>query len=83
MEAHRQFYKDVHIVFRKSVEMRWLRRRDSCLDYFGEWSPKTDKPHGRGIWFGGNAVRVGYFKDGEIARGKVLTIVNDNTGSQV
>ena len=44
-------------------------------DYFGEWSSRTNSPHGRGIWFGGNTMRVGYFNNGEIARGKVFKSV--------
>ena len=66
----------MHVVFRRDVKMRW-DGKDSDRDYFGEWSSTTDKPHGRGIWFGENVVRVGYFKNGELARGKVLSICSD------
>jgi len=44
-------------------------------DYFGEWSAEQEKPHGRGIWFGGNTVRVGYFKSGAPTDGKVFCVV--------
>ena len=74
MVAHRQHYQNVHVVFRKDVKMRW-NGNNYDYDYFGEWSLTTDKPHGRGIWFGGNFIRVGYFKIGKIARGKVLKTV--------
>jgi hypothetical protein len=65
--------------------MRWNSKNGDNFvwDYFGEWSRTTDKPHGRGIWFGGNDVRVGYFKNGEVARGKVLTIATDKEGIEV
>ena len=76
MVAHRQHYQNVHVVFRKYVEMR-LNGKNFVWDYFGEWSRTTDKPHGRGIYFGGSSVRVGYFKNGVIARGKVLNLVTD------
>ena len=79
MVAHRQHYSNVHVVFRKDVKMRW-ESENLSFDYFGEWSRTTDKPHGRGIWFGGNSVRVGYFKNGEIARGKVFRIVTGKDG---
>ena len=82
MVAHRQHYQNVHVVFRKYVEMR-LRGKDFDRDYFGEWSSTTDKPHGRGIYFGANGVRVGYFKNGEIARGKVFRIVTKKEGIDV
>jgi hypothetical protein len=37
MVAHRKHYKNVHAVFRKNVEMRWIG--DNCVrDYFGEYS---------------------------------------------
>ena len=59
--------------------MRW--NGDSLdYDYFGEWSRTTDKPHGRGLCFGDNVVRVGYFKNGVIARGKVFSIVTEKEG---
>jgi hypothetical protein len=48
-----------------------------------QWSRTTEKPHGRGILIGGNCVRVGYFKNGEIARGKVLIIVAGKEGIYV
>ena len=82
MVAHRQHYSNVHVVFRKDVKMRW-DVKNCDYDYFGEWSRTTDKPHGRGIYFGRNAVRVGYFKHGLIARGKVLTIFVITDGIQV
>ena len=82
MEAYRQFYKDVTIVFRRKVKMRW-RGIDFRWDYLGEWSVKTDRPHGRGILIGVNCVRVGYYKDGEIAHGKVLVIGTLEKGTYV
>ncbi len=74
MVAHRQHYQNVHVVFRKDVRMRW-NSKTIDRDYFGEWSRESDEPHGRGIYFGANGVRVGYFKHGEITRGKVLSVV--------
>jgi hypothetical protein len=82
MVAHRKHYTNVKVVFHRGVKMRWeCKPRD--WDYFGEWSRTTEKPHGRGIYFGENAVRVGYFKNGEITRGKVLTIVNRSDGGGI
>ncbi len=82
MVAYRQHYQNVHVVFRRDVKMRWDGKSRE-RDYFGEWSRTTDKPHGRGIWFGPNGVRVGYLKNGQIARGKVLTIATDKEGIEV
>ena len=82
MVAHRQHYSNVHVVFRKDVKIRWADF-NLGFDYFGEWSRTTDKPHGRGIYFGSNAARVGYFKNGEIEHGKVLKIVTGKPGIHV
>ena len=43
--------------------------------YFGEWSDKLDQPHGRGVWFGDNTIRVGYFTQSECSDGKVFRVV--------
>ncbi len=59
--------------------MRWVGEI-FAWNYFGEWSRSTNTPHGRGIWFGENAVRVGYFNNGEIASGKVLRIIKSKEG---
>ena len=82
MDAFRKHYNNVHIVFRRNVEMRWAGK-DLSYDYFGEWSRTTNEPHGRGIYFGKNCLRVGYFKDGHITRGKVLTIALGEKGNEV
>ena len=52
-------------------------------DYFGEWSRTTDKPHGRGILIGGNALRIGYHDNGKLSSGKAFRIATDEEGIQV
>ena len=48
--------------------------------YFGEWSFKTHKPHGRGIRISNtNRISIGYWEDGYPAAGKFVHIfINDN-----
>lgn len=36
-------------------------RQDLKMNYFGEWSEEYNQPHGRGVWFARNFVRVGYY----------------------
>lgn len=48
--------------------MRYEKSNLKC-DYFGEWSLTKNKAHGRGVWFGGNLIRVGYYTKGKCSDG--------------
>ena len=45
--------------------------------YVGEWSKKTDKPHGRGICIKNDGILMQYFKDGQPASGECIRTYND------
>ncbi len=42
--------------------------------YIGEWSSKTNKPHGRGISIQSNSIYIGCRNNGVLAAGKYITI---------
>ena len=52
--------------------------------YIGEWSSKTNEPHGRGIYINKyNWITIGYFKDGSLDTGKYFIIYSDDGGFEV
>lgn len=42
--------------------------------YFGECSAKNHKPHGKGLFFSRDRIRINNFKNGAVVDGKGLTI---------
>ena len=70
--------RDTVIRFEKDFEMLW-KGQYLPYHYFGEWSEELNSPHGRGVWFGGNSVRVGYYTRGSPFEGKVYIVVNNIT----
>ena len=68
---------DTVVRFKRDIEMRWKDEMFTWY-YFGEWSETFDAPHGRGVWFGENVIRVGYFTEGAPSDGKVFRVITDN-----
>ena len=46
--------------------------------YFGECTPTTNLPHGRGICLNANSIRVGYFTNGTLSDGEVFLVVTNS-----
>jgi hypothetical protein len=47
----------------------------NCKKYFGEWDPKSKKPHGRGIRiYPKGVIQIGYWKYGQVAAGNFINI---------
>ena len=62
--------------------MRW-RGKTNSRDYFGECSAATNLPHGRGVRFGVNSIRVGYFTNGALSDGEVFFIIANNDKTDI
>ena len=66
-------HTDVVLCFKRNVKMHAMGLTYSWF-YFGECTTTTNLPHGRGILFGINAIRVGYFTNGVLSDGKVFKL---------
>ena len=73
---------NVVLRFKRDVEMRW-RGQTNSRHYFGECSATTNLPHGRGVLFGGNSIRVGYFTNGALSDGEVFYIITTRNGIEI
>jgi hypothetical protein len=51
--------------------------------YFGEWSAKTHKPHGIGLFFLNHKIVMQHFKNGAEADGIFLTLMLDKSFAEL
>ncbi len=49
--------------------------------YFGQWSAKTHKPHGKGMFWSKRGPYVGCFENGVVSNGRFLSFGNDKSES--
>lgn len=47
--------------------------------YFGQWSAKTKKPHGKGIFWAKFGPFIGYFENGALDKGRSIDFGNEKS----